>query len=198
MILESEEESFLSPIYLGFIKPRDGYAAASDLFVKACRAVPPVKSYRKRSVDRRQVVSEPHSREVVSYKGIEGQSLNLARCVDRGPNESDAQASVKWQWEVALTEMKTGTYAPFIPDGLSVYLIEVTRFRLTKGAVRDTAQLALFRSIFIQFLRTLDPSLVVVGGQHDWQNPCGHRVNTLVDGAFDEGQGLLGQLSKLR
>ena len=60
--------------------------------------------------------------------------------------------------------MKKGTYAPTIPEDLSVYVLEVTRFRLSSGIVRDAAQLALFRSLFIQSLQTIDPSAIVVGG----------------------------------
>lgn len=169
MILESEEESFLSPIFIGFNKPRDGYAAASDCWTSACKSVPAVQSYRNRKVGRRQTVSEPYTREVLAFAGIEKQSLRIARCVDRGPNETDVQASVRWQWEVSLTAMNNGTFAPTIAEGRTVYVVEVTRFRITKGAVRDAAQLALFRALFVQSLMALDPSVEVVGGQHEWQ-----------------------------
>jgi hypothetical protein len=56
VILDIEDDSFLSPIFVGFHTPREGYATAKDAFAKACVAVPPVQSSRKRMVGRRQSV----------------------------------------------------------------------------------------------------------------------------------------------
>ena len=76
MILDIEDDSFLSPIFVGFHTPREGYATAKDAFAKACVAVPPVQSSRKRMVGRRQSVSDPYSREVVCYAGVPKETLS--------------------------------------------------------------------------------------------------------------------------
>jgi hypothetical protein len=60
-------------------------------------------------------------------------------------------------------------FAPTIPEDLSVFVVEITRFRLSRGVVRNAAQLALLRSLFIQFLRVHDPEVLVVGGQREWR-----------------------------
>jgi hypothetical protein len=169
MILDIEDDSFLSPLFVGFHPPREGFGTAKDAFMKACNAVPPVQSSRKRMVGRRQSVSDPYTREVICYAGVPNETLSRARCVDRAPTETGTDAAARWQWEASLTEMKKGVFAPTIPEDLSVFVVEITRFRLSRGVVRNAAQLALLRSLFIQFLRVHDPEVLVVGGQREWR-----------------------------
>jgi len=167
--LQSHTESFLSPVFIGFNNPREGYPAAIDSFVFACDAVPPVFTTRKKADGHRKIVSVPHTRSVVSFSGATGLSLRRARCIDRAEGETNADAASKWQWEVSLIAIKKGHFSPDIPDHLTPYVLDTTRFRISGGVVRNGAQLALFRSLFIQRLRALDPQLITLGGQANWE-----------------------------
>lgn len=169
MDLYSVSNSFLSTVFIGFNNPNEGYSAVTDSFAYACAAVPPIQVVRKKADGLRKTVSVPHTRMVVSFAGIEGQCLRRARCVDLSEGESAANSFNKWQWEVSLIGINRGHFSPEIPDHLSTYALDTSRFRISGGVVRNAAQLALFRCLFIQRLRALDPQLVALGGQMNWE-----------------------------
>jgi hypothetical protein len=57
-----------------------------------------------------------------------------------------------------------------IPDVQTNIRIIVSRFQLPGGRIDSSTQLAFFRHLVIEGLQGIDPELVVLGGQHDWND----------------------------
>lgn len=165
----NEPGSVVSPLLIGYRKPREDYFGLRDAWARACQAVPAVEVIRNIKVSRRETRHIPHAREVHSIPGIDGSYSRRARCVDRADNEQLTDAVNRWTWEVGYTPYAPGTLAPAIGPDLTPVVLEVSRFRISKGAVRGAAQLALFRTLFLDRLRDFDPDLVVFGGQRSWE-----------------------------
>jgi hypothetical protein len=166
----NDEHSVLAPLMLGLHQPYPDYSGVPAAFAHACTAVPSVPTIRNAKVSWRGTRQVRHAREVHSVPGVDGWYRRRARCIDRVATEQLADAVNRWTWEVGYCIYKDGVLAPAIPAGLTPVLLDVSRFKLNAGAVRGAPQLALFRALFVQGLREIDPDLVVVGGQREWHD----------------------------
>lgn len=164
----SAPDPVVSPLLIGYRPPHDRYLGLTDAFNRACGALPATRSVRivKSGVLKNARIAT--SREAVSVPGVDGQSARRARLVDRGETESVADAVNRWVWEVSYAVFERGVLAPTIEEDAVPVVLDVTRFKIREGGVVAAAQLALFRHLFVSGLRCLDPGLVVVGGQHAW------------------------------
>ncbi len=84
--------------------------------------------------------------------------------------QSPTQASEAWWWELALYVPKSGSLAPAVPADQTAALLQATKLSSHRGIVRGFSQMALMRHLWIDALRSRDPQLTVLGGQHEW-NP---------------------------
>jgi len=162
------KRSVVSPLYFGYRAPHPDHDAIAGAFSLACDGIPPVNVIRKVFIPPRGQASVRHAREVHSVPGVEGVYARRARCVDRATSETLTAAINRWVWEVGYVVYAPGVLSPAIDPGLTAIMLEVSRFRATRGAVRAAGQLALFRALFTQGLRVFDPNLVVFGGQRDF------------------------------
>lgn len=85
--------------------------------------------------------------------------------------QTPAQAAEAWWWELALYVPKSGMLAPAVPADQTAALLQATMLSSHRGTVRGFPQMALLRHLWIDALRSRDPRLTVLGGQHEW-NPA--------------------------
>jgi hypothetical protein len=163
-----DSQSLLAPILVGYKSP----IASKELVAivaTACAAVPPVTVMRKRMVGRKAVAA-PHARGVSDFHVKEGDTYRLiTRCLDVASDETARDAFGRWVWEVGLFAFKEGSNPAPIPESHQAVRVDVTRFRIQNKGVIAAQQLALFRHMFVESIRALDPAALVIGGQRDWQ-----------------------------
>ncbi|HUY10032.1 MAG TPA: hypothetical protein VMW80_11430 [Candidatus Dormibacteraeota bacterium] len=135
----------------------------------AAMAVPKVTTMRKHLVGRKAVTA-PHIRDVFYQHKADAPAYKLiARCLDVGPNQTASQAFGTWIWEASFISFKRGQHPGLIPEECEQIRLDVTRYRIQNNGVVGARQLALFRHLFVEGFRSLDPSATVYGGQHDWR-----------------------------
>lgn len=89
--------------------------------------------------------------------------------------QKPGQALDIWSWELALFLPKSGMLAPAVPAGQTAALLQATMLTAQEGMIRGVLQMALMRHLWIDTLRSRDPELTVLGGQHEW-NPAWDRL----------------------
>ncbi|HWA54333.1 MAG TPA: hypothetical protein VG816_09200 [Solirubrobacterales bacterium] len=161
-------ESIVAPLLLAYRGVRSADALL-PIVATAAAAMPNVTNMRKHMVGRKAVAA-PHTRDVFWRHNPESDSYGLiARCIDVGPDQTPAQAFGTWIWEASFISFKNGQYPDLIPDDCEQVRLDVTRYRIQKNGIVGARQLALFRHLFVESFRALDPTAQVYGGQHDWQ-----------------------------
>jgi hypothetical protein len=161
-------ESILEPLVIGISGPRRGTSLASVVST-ACNVVPSVTNTRKR-MEGRRAVAVAHTREVVYWHDNASKGYKvLARCIDRGPSDTPAQAFGSWVWEVGFFAFHhDDAPAPLAREHES-FRADVTRFKLRHQGVLAAQQLALFRHLLCESFRALDQNAIIVGGQQHWE-----------------------------
>jgi hypothetical protein len=90
------------------------------------------------------------------------------RLCDKRGKEAASHSWPHWRWEVTIGatpgDTEPGISAP------TIIRLAVTGYRLSAGAVDSGESLALFRHMVVNGLHAMDPHLVVIGGQHAWDD----------------------------
>lgn len=160
--------SIVAPLLLVY-RGAPSAEALLPIVITAAAAMPKVTNMRKHMVGRKAVVA-PHTRDVFWHHNPESDSYGLiARCIDVGPDQTPSQAFGGWIWEASFISFKKGQYPGLIASDCEQVRLDVTRYRIQKNGIVAARQLALFRHLFVESFRALDPGAQVYGGQHDWR-----------------------------
>ena len=71
---------------------------------------------------------------------------------------------------MALNHLKDGLCTPAVPEDYDSAMLQVNRFRLSKGNLEGAPQLALLRHLWAENVKAASPDAIVFGGQHDWDD----------------------------
>ena len=160
-------ESIVAPLLVAY-RGAPSADALLPIVASATTAMPKVTNVRKHMVGRKAVAA-PHIRDVFWQHNADSAAYKLiARCLDVGPDQTPSQAFGTWIWETSFISFKRGQYPGLIPEDREQVRLEVTRYRIEKNGIVGARQLALFRHLFVEGFRALDPAAQVHGGQHDW------------------------------
>jgi hypothetical protein len=161
-------ESILGPVLIGLttITSHDSQLI-DDVWRTAADSVPttlPVLNVLAGKATQPQ----KHQRRVLTAQGTD--YLKLAQLCDVRSQESSDESWKRWRWMVAAKVAPDDAARQLVGQDRTPIRIDVTAYRLQAGMVLGAQQLALFRHYVVIGFRALDPSLVVLGGQHDWQD----------------------------
>jgi hypothetical protein len=160
-------ESILGPILIGLTTPPNELEVIDEVWRSGADSVPTTLPVLKVQAGK---TSQPlkHQRRVLTGQGTD--YLKLARLCDVRGNESVDESWQRWRWMVAAKLAKDDGARQLVGPGRTPIRIDVTSYRLQAGKVLEAQQLALFRHYVVVGFHALDPSLVVFGGQHGWQD----------------------------
>jgi hypothetical protein len=159
-------ESILGPILIGLTATRHDAQLIDDVWRTAADSVPttvPVLNVQVGKVNQPQ----KHQRSVLTAQGTD--YLKLAQLCDIRSQEPSEESWKRWRWMVAAKVAADDAARQLAGQGRTPIRIDVISYRLQAGMVLGAKQLALFRHYVVSF-HALDPSLVVLGGQHGWQD----------------------------
>lgn len=160
-------ESVLGPILVGLTTtPRDSQFI-DDVWQTAASSVPTTMPVLKVRVGK---ASQPQKHRRVVLRGNGADYLKLARLCDARSNEPVNESWERWRWTVGVKVPPDDATRQFVGPGRTPIRIDVVSYRLQAGKVVDAQQLALFRHYVVAGFHAIDPSLVVHGGQHGWQD----------------------------
>lgn len=162
--------SILAPLLLGIHTA--GIDSRVNVFELAWQAaadaVPVSAAVLTVAVARNQTQQIRHTRQITTVNGSNTYAYT-ARLTDRRSGEKATAAWSRWRWEVSALVVKRG-YQSIVGNADQVVRVDVTRSRLLAGAVQQAHELALFRHLIVTGLQAMDPDLVVLGGQHSWDD----------------------------
>jgi hypothetical protein len=160
-------ESLIAPVIVGVHRdnsPIDYLKLAVD---GAISAIPTVRTQLNVLFQgKKQVEAVEHLRR--PFSGTDKSGAFIIRLCDQRPGESFSDVWPRWRWEVSCKVLDYGEQPVPIPGVSTTLSLAVTRFQLNEGRIDSAIQLALFRHLWVQGLRGVDPQLVVGGGHHDW------------------------------
>jgi hypothetical protein len=185
--LWQEPDSIVAPLVVGIHPDVDKRAPHVEYTLYGThRSIPPTSVVRlvkqPRQVKRTEVT---YSRQTQWVEGDGAKPyIFRVRLIDIAPGVQPNQVSPSLRiWEVGLVTAARGAAAPAIGDDLITVVLEVSNFVVAQGVVLGAPQLALFRHLWIETLRTYDPDLVVAGGQtrfepHWWRSRAEYEADT--------------------
>jgi hypothetical protein len=161
------EDSILGPILMGFTTTPHDAQLIDEVWRTAADSVPTTSPILKVLAGR---TSQPltHQRRVLT-----GQStayLKLAHLCDVRAQEPSGESWKRWRWMVAAKIAGDDASRQLAGNGRTPIRIDVISYQIRAGTVLGAQQLALFRHFVVAGFRALDPSLVVIGGQHSWHD----------------------------
>lgn len=160
-------ESILGPLLIGLTTTPDDAQIVDNVWRTAADSVPttlPVLNVRVGKATQQQ----KHQRRVLTAKGTD--YLKLAQLCDIRGQEPSEESWKRWRWMVAAKVAADDAARELVGPGRMAFRIDVLSYRLQAGMVLGAQQLALFRHYVVIGFHALDPSLVVFGGQHGWQD----------------------------
>jgi hypothetical protein len=160
-------DSILGPILIGLAAATQDTQVIDDVWRVAADSVPmtlPVLNVQAGKG------SQPlkHQRRVLTAQGT--QYLKLAQLCDIRSQEPSEESWQRWRWMVAAKVAPDDGSGQLVGQERTAIRIDVMSYRLQAGAVMGAQQLALFRHFVVTGFRALDPTLVVLDGQHDWED----------------------------
>lgn len=161
------EDSILGPILIGFTTTPQDAQLIDEVWRTAAESVPTTLPVLKVQAGKG---SQPltHQRRVLTAKGTA--YLKLAQLCDVRSQEPSDESWNRWRWMVAAKIAADDASRQLAGEGRTPIRMDVTSYQLQASTVVGAQQLALFRHFVVTGFRALDPSLVVVGGQHGWQD----------------------------
>lgn len=161
-------DSILAPILLGLSTTVKELDVLTIAWLAATMSIPLTKPVLGVVTSKRTVEQIVHSR-YVSTGSSQGYA-HVARLVDYRPGEEPADAWARWRWELAASVVTDHSQAQLVGDPQTTIRLDVTKYRLSAGKLLQAQELALLRHYIVSGLRVIDPALVVIGGQHDWDD----------------------------
>jgi hypothetical protein len=160
-------ESVLGPILIGLTTTPHETQLIDEVWRAAADSVPTTLPVLKVQVGK-ATQPQKHQRRVLVAKGTD--YLKLAQLCDARSQESSDETWKRWRWMVAAKIAPDDATRQLAGAGRTPIRIDVTSYRIQAGMVLGAQQLALFRHYVVAGFSALDPSLVVFGGQHGWQD----------------------------
>lgn len=160
-------ESVLGPVLIGLTTTPQDSQLIDDVWQAAASSVPSTMPVLKVLVGR---ASQPQKHRRTVLTGTGTGYLKLARLCDVRGKEAASESWERWRWTVAVKVVPDDATRQLVGPGRTPVRIDVVSYRLQAGKVVDAQQLALFRHYVVAGFQSLDPSLVVHGGQHDWHD----------------------------
>lgn len=160
-------KSILGPILVGFTTTPHDAQVIDDVWCTAAESVPITSSVLNVLVGK---ATQPrkHQRRVLAVSGTD--YLKLAQLCDVRDEEPSDESWKRWRWMAAAKIAPDDAAHQLVGQRRTPVRIDVTSYRMQAGMVLGAQQLALFRHFVVSGFRALDPSLVVLGCQHDWQD----------------------------
>jgi hypothetical protein len=158
---ELHRQSSLAPLYIGCRTCTEDGKEVAAAFGLAARIVPMTVVRRKVRIGGRDVGPLDHLRTV---RVIEDELV--AVCADRVPGHDDFQ--VHEVWRAAMQYSCVAQFSPMLPTRPIHIRLSVMSFEVHQGVLDGAPQLALMRALFVRSLSSIDPDLITVGGQCDW------------------------------
>jgi hypothetical protein len=160
-------ESILGPILIGLSTTAGDAQLLDDVWRAAADSVPTTMPVLNVQVGK-ATQPQKHQRRVLTGQGTD--YLKLAQLCDIRSQEPSDESWKRWRWMVAAKVAPDDAARQLVGQGRTPIRIDVVSYRLQAGAVQGAQQLALFRHCVVSGFHALDPGLVVLGGQHDWQD----------------------------
>ena len=160
-------ESILSPILIGLDATRCDAQLIDDVWRTAADSVPTTLPVLNVQVGK-ATQSQKHQRRVLTRQGAD--YLKLAQLCDVRSQESSDESWQRWRWRIAAKVAPDDAERQLAGPGRIPIRVDMTSYRLHAGMVVGAQQLALFRHYVVAGFHALDPGLIVLGGQHDWQD----------------------------
>jgi len=161
-------DSLLSPLFIGLKSEPTNQEAVLGWIHAALESVPPTKGTRtfRRPLSIKSE-TEPITRRVEGFLKKDRKPLeNYVQFISRGPATDDPKTRYfDLIWTVGFLWLKAGLCAPAIDPSFDILCLEVEFVKISGGRIQGASQLALFRHLTIEFIRSTNPDLVIIGGQ---------------------------------
>jgi hypothetical protein len=162
-------ESLLAPLIIGLHRDTSSTDYANLAARGAIAALPTARTQLNLLfTGNRKTQAVEHER--LLFQGSDKLGNRIVRLCDRRGGETNEAAWPRWRWEISYAVLRPENGPTPIPDAQTNIRLTVSRYQLSGGRIDSPAQLALFRHLFVEGLRGIDPSLIVQGGQHDWRD----------------------------
>lgn len=160
-------ESVLGPLLIGFAATAHDTDLIDEVWRVAAESVPttmPVMNVR----EGKTTVGRKHKRKILTGTGTD--YLKLAKLCDIRGDEPADESWKRGHWMVSAKLAPDDGTRQYLGPGRTCIRVDVTSYRLQAGQVLEAQQLALFRHYVVAGFQAIDPTVVVLGGQHDWQD----------------------------
>jgi hypothetical protein len=162
-------DSLLSPLLVGVHRAIEGYDFVDAARKRAGAAIPTVRhNLNVLFQGQKKTQGVAHNRTVLH--GSDKMGNQLTRLCDQraGENASDSWNHVIW--EVSSRSDGNIDQVSALAQCQTLVQMAVTRYRIQEARVIGSTQLALFRHLVVEGLRGMDSDLIVIGGQHNWDD----------------------------
>lgn len=160
-------ESVLGPVLIGLTGTSREPELIDEVWRTAAASVPTTMPVIKVQAGK-GAQPQKHQRRVLTGQGPDYPVV--ARLCDARNQEPADETWKRWQWEAGARMAPDDGTRQLVGPGRTAIRVDVTCYRLRAGEVLCAQQLALFRHYVVVGFHALDPGLVVLGGQHGWQD----------------------------
>jgi len=162
-------DSIFAPIIAG-VPPGTRWSGFGNALIAARQSVP--KAAVGYNVRRGlKTTHEKRDRTLISQSGDAAKPFTYRiYLIDLPRDRQLTSATVGRLWEVGMTWLKDGLCTPAVPADYDTAMLQVNKFRLSKGSLEGAPQLALLRHLWAESVRAASPDAVVFGGQHHWED----------------------------
>jgi hypothetical protein len=168
----SDPESVLAPIVVGAHEVSGYFLYPGGALRAAAGAIPPCGNQVKAVLRK---ATHPRIRKAVCNSGDPAKPFSyVVQLVEVGENEPRPIPLGHVLWSAGLTPL--GKDVPGLGPDVEGFALEVNFIKVTgKGMLFAGLQLALLRHLWVEYMRTYDPDLIVMGGQtrfdDEWWRP---------------------------
>lgn len=161
-------ESILGPVLIGFKTTSRDADLIKEIWLTAASSVVITMPVLKVQISKNRLQGQKHRRKVLT--GTSAVHSRVARLCDARGDEEASVSWERWHWITGLRVVPPDATPQFGGSGRRWVRLDVIGYRLRAGNVRQGQQLALFRHYVFAGFQAIDPTVVVLGGQHDWHD----------------------------